>query len=365
MRSGEALYWVAFNQAPGIGPKRFYKLLRHFGEARRAWEADGRELARELGEKITADFLAFRRYHSLEEEAKRIEQAGCNLVLATDRIYPSLLKKITDPPPVLYYLGEFRPEDQMAVAVVGSRRATPGGLATAVELAAALASQGITVVSGMARGIDSAAHRGALRVHGGRTIAVLGSGIDRIYPPENKELMKEIAAHGVVCSEFPLGTRPLPGNFPARNRVISGLSLGVTIVEAAEDSGSLITAEFALEQSREVFAVPGAIDRQGSKGPHRLIKQGAKLVEDIKDILEGLNLPFISADELVTETAAVEKLSPVEQKILKLLADGERHIDLLIRDSGLPVSQVNSALALMELKELVFQTAAKTFRRKL
>ncbi|NLW56209.1 MAG: DNA-protecting protein DprA [Firmicutes bacterium] len=364
MRSKEALFWVAFNRAPGIGPKRFYKLLSHFGAARRAWEANEQELAGVLGKKLAAELLAFRQRYSLEEEAERIEQAGCGLLLATDRAYPPLLKKITDPPPVLYYLGEFRPEDQMAVAVVGARRATPGGLATAAELAAALAQQGITVVSGMARGIDSAAHRGALQVHGGRTIAVLGSGIDRVYPPENKELMQEIATSGVVCTEFPPGTRPLPGNFPARNRVISGLSLGVTVVEAAQDSGSLITAEFALEQGREVFAVPGAIDRQGSRGPHRLIKEGAKLVEEVNDILEGLNLPFISPDELVTETATGEELSPVEQKILQLLAEGEKHIDLLIRDSGLPVSTVNSALALMELKGLVLQAAAKTYRRK-
>ncbi len=364
MHAREALFWVAFNRAPGIGPKRFYKLLRHFGSAQRAWEAEDRELAEVLGEKLAAEFTAFRQRYSFAEEAERIEKAGCRLFLATDRTYPPLLKKIVDPPPVLYCLGEFRPEDQMAVAVVGSRRATPGGLATAAALAAALAQQGITVVSGMARGIDSAAHRGALQVIGGRTIAVLGSGIDQVYPPENKELMQEIAASGVVCTEFPLGTRPLPGNFPARNRVISGLSLGVTVVEAAQDSGSLITAGFALEQGREVFAVPGAVDRPGSKGPHRLIKQGAKLVEDVQDILEGLNLPFISPDELVTETAAAEELSPEEERLLELLAEGEKHIDLLIRDSGLPVSTVNSALAMMELKGLVCQAGAKTYRRK-
>ncbi|HBG15495.1 MAG TPA: DNA-protecting protein DprA [Firmicutes bacterium] len=364
MLSGEVPYWLAFNKAPGIGPKRFYKLVEVFGDARTAWEADVKELAGVIGKKIATDLVSFRRNLSLEEEVEQVEKVGCKLLLATDHNYPPLLKKIIDPPPVLYYKGEFRPEDQMTVAVIGSRRATPSGLATAMELAADLAVQGITVVSGLARGIDSAAHRGALAVKGGRTIAVLGCGIDRIYPPENKELMEKITFNGVVCSEFPLGTRPFPGNFPARNRVISGLSLGVTVVEAAEDSGSLITVEFALEQGREVFAIPGPIDRQGSKGPHRLIKQGAKLVEEVNDILETLNLPFLSADELITGNEKTIEFSPVEQCIWDLLAAGETHVDILIRDSGRPVSEVSSALVLMELKGLISQVAAKTFHRK-
>jgi DNA processing protein len=363
MFPGEEVYWLALSKAPGIGLKRFYKLIKTFGDPRQVWQAGLSELSPVIGRKVAVDFIQFRRKFSMEKEWEQLEKGGYKIVLVNDRSYPGLLKKIHDPPPVLYYKGEFRPEDQFAVAVVGSRAATPSGLSIARELAAGLAVQGITVVSGLARGIDSAAHRGALSVKGGRTIAVLGSGIDRVYPPENKDLMEEISDHGVVCSEFPLGTNPFPGNFPARNRVISGLSLGVTVVEASKDSGSLITAEFALEQGREVFAVPGSIERKGSKGPHRLLKEGAKLVEEVGDILEALNLPYLSFEEMHTIDKVKDEFSPVEKELWGLLAAGETHIDILIRDSGLPVSEVNSALVQMELKGIIMQVAANTFRR--
>ncbi|NLY90369.1 MAG: DNA-protecting protein DprA [Firmicutes bacterium] len=367
MLTDEALYWLALHKAPGIGPKRFYQLLAAFGTAKAAWESDLRALTAVLGPKIAADLLAFRRSCSLQAEEKRVKKAGCRVMLVTDTAYPPLLKKIIDPPPVLYYYGAFRPEDRLAVAVVGSRRATPSGLATARKLAADLAAQGVTVVSGLARGIDSAAHRGALSVKGGRTIAVLGSGLDRVYPPENASLVEEIAQRGVVCSEFPLGTPPYAGNFPARNRVISGLSLGVTVVEATNDSGSLITADFALEQGRDVFAVPGPIEREGSKGPHGLIKQGAFLVEEVKDILAVLNLPFLAVDADPPPEVAVQRADPgltaAEQKIWDLLAAGETHIDHLIQASKLPAATVNAALTMLEMKGAVTQVAARTYRR--
>ncbi len=359
----EEIYWLALNKAPGIGSRRFYKLIKTFDDPKQVWQAGLSELSQVIGRKIAMDFIEFRRKFSVDEEWERLEKGGFKILLVKDRNYPGLLKKIHDPPPVLYYRGEFRPEDQFAVAVVGSRAATPSGLSIARELAADLAVQGITVVSGLARGIDSAAHRGALSVKGGRTIAVLGCGIDRVYPPENKDLMDEISNHGVVCSEFPLGTKPFPGNFPARNRVISGLSLGVTVVEASKDSGSLITAEFALEQGREVFAVPGSVNRKGSKGPHRLLKEGAKLVEEVGDILESLNLPYLSFEEPHTIDKVESGLSPVEKKLWGLLAAGETHIDILIRDSGLPASEVSSALVLMELKGIIQQVATNTFWR--
>jgi DNA processing protein len=364
MLTEEALYWIALHKAPGIGPKRFYRLLTAFGTARAAWEAEPGALTKVLGPKVAADLVTFRRTCSPPAEGERVEKAGCGVLLANDPAYPPLLKQTSDPPPVLYYKGRFQPLDQLAVAIVGSRRATPRGLNTARELAADLAAQGVTVVSGLARGIDSAAHRGALQVEGGRTIAVLGSGLDRVYPPENAGLMQAIAERAVVCSEFPLGTPPYAANFPARNRVISGLSLAVTVVEATTDSGSLITADFALEQGRDVFAVPGPIEREGSKGPHGLIKQGALLVEGAKDILAALNLPLLAVDATEACEADLDPaLSPAEQKIWDLLAAGETHIDDLVRASGLPVATVNSALVMMEMKEVISQVAAKTYRR--
>ncbi|NLM37410.1 MAG: DNA-protecting protein DprA [Firmicutes bacterium] len=364
MLTDEALYWIALHKAPGIGPKRFYRLLAVFGTARAAWEAEPRALVEVLGRKVAADLVAFRRTCAPAAEGESVQKAGCRVLLACDSAYPVLLKQTSDPPPVLYYKGEFKPSDQLAVAIVGSRRATPRGLNTARELAADLAAQGVTIVSGLARGIDSAAHRGALQVEGGRTIAVLGSGLDQVYPPENAGLMQAIAERGVVCSEFPLGTPPYAANFPARNRVISGLSLAVTVVEATADSGSLITADFALEQGRDVFAVPGPVEREGSKGPHRLIKQGAFLVEGPNDILAALNLPLLAVEASTAAQAGPDlALSPVEQQIWDLLAAGETHVDDLVRASGLPAAAVNSALVMMEMKKVVSQVAAKTYRR--
>jgi len=358
----ETIHWLALNRAPGIGPRRFFRLLEAFGTAVKAWAAPAGLLTGVLGRAAAREFVNYRQKARVEEEWETAKKKNIKYLLYKEKNYPELLKKIPDPPPVLYYAGEFRPEDRCAVAVVGSRAATPGGLELARELAAGLAAQGITVVSGLARGIDTAAHRGALTTGGGRTIAVLGSGLDRLYPRENQELAGEIKRRGVVCSEFPLGTSPLPVNFPVRNRIISGLSLGVTVVEASADSGSLITAGLALEQGREVFAFPGPVDRKVNKGTNRLIKQGAALVEGVEDILYALNFPF----QVSKETAAaveVEDLSPPEKKVWELLAGEASHIDLLVRESGLPASEVAAALALLELKGLVAQVATKTYRR--
>ncbi len=361
----ERIHWLALNRAPGIGPRRFFRLLEAFGTAEQAWNAPAGLLTGVLGRAVARDFVAYRQKVRVEEEWETAKRKNIKCLLFKEENYPELLKRIPDPPPVLFYTGEFRPEDRFAVAVVGSRAATPGGLELARELAAGLAAQGITVVSGLARGIDTAAHRGALSVPGGRTIAVLGSGLDRLYPRENRDLAGEITRRGVVCSEFPLGTGPLPGNFPVRNRIISGLSLGVTVVEAAADSGSLITAEWALEQGRDVFAFPGPVDRKVSKGTNRLIKQGAALVEGVEDILGALNLPFQAVQAAKETAAAVETddWSLPEKKVWALLAGEAAHIDLLVRESGLPASEVAAALALLELKGLVAPVATKTYRR--
>ena len=368
MLQEEAWYWLALSRVPGIGPRRFFRLLEAFGSAGEAWTASPALLAGVIGRKLAREFLAYRRRVNVEEEWEKLKTKNIKYVLYPEEKYPPLLKRIPDPPPVLYYTGDFQNEDQWAVAVVGSRSATPGGLEIARELAAGLAAQGITVVSGLARGIDTAAHRGAQEDGGGRTIAVLGSGLDRLYPRENQELAREISRRGAVCSEFPPGTEPLPGNFPVRNRIISGLSLGVVVVEAAADSGSLITAGHALEQGREVFAVPGPVNRKANQGSNRLIKQGAALVEGVADILSALNLPFPAGEETAATTETGDKPEPAglttaEARIWQLLADGPCHIDLLVRESGLPASEVGAALAILEMKGLVLAVATKTYQR--
>lgn len=358
----EKAYWLALSGAPGIGPRRFNKLLEVFGSAREVWEGSLPALSTVLGRSPAEELADYRKRVEPRKVWDALVETGYKTFFSCEECYPKLLREISDSPPVLYYLGEYRPEDQLAVAVVGARSATPGGLILAESLAKDLAAQGVTVVSGLARGIDSAAHRGALMVNGGRTIAVLGNGLDQVYPPENKELMEEISRRGMICTEFPPGTKPLAQNFPARNRIISGLSLGVTVVEAAEDSGSLITAGFALEQGRDVFAVPGPIDRRVSKGANRLIKQGARLIEGAEDILTVLNLPFVSEQELAAADSDAGGLTPAEKRLRDLLAEGEAHVDILVRDSGLPASEVGAALATMELKGTVSRIASNIYR---
>ncbi|MGQ9778455.1 MAG: DNA-processing protein DprA [Bacillota bacterium] len=356
-------FWMAINKVPGIGPKRFGLLIRHFGTARAVWEASAAELAAAgLGPRAVENLLAARRRISPEAEAERAVREGVRVLALYLPGYPRLLAKIPAPPPVLFVRGEIRPEDEVAVAVVGTRTPTPSGRLTAERLAGELAAQGVTVVSGMARGIDTAAHRGALAA-GGRTIAVLGSGIDVVYPPENLRLYEEIAAEGgAVISEFALGTEPLPMNFPARNRVISGLALGVVVIEAASDSGSLITAGHAAEQGREVFAVPGPVELELSRGPNRLIKQGAKLVEGVRDILEELSLPFLSPAEVATAKETVE-LSADEKRVLGVLTHEPRHVDLIVRESGLASAQVNAALVMLVIKGLAREWPGSLFSR--
>ncbi|MGE5528280.1 MAG: DNA-processing protein DprA [Patescibacteria group bacterium] len=355
-------YWVALNQIPCIGAKRFRQLLNHFGSAEEAFRAPLQALQEAgIGPHAAQVMAAEREKIEPGRELMKAAREGVEIVTLQSPSYPRLLARIPDPPPVLYVRGSLLPEDGTAVAIVGARAATVNGRLAAEKLAGDLARQGVTIVSGMARGIDSAAHQGALR-SGGRTIAVLGSGLDVIYPPENNALYRQIAGNGAVISEFPLGTEPLQMNFPARNRIISGLSLGVVVVEASHDSGSLITAGHALEQGREVFAVPGAVDQEGSRGPHRLIKQGAKLVEDAGDILEELSLPVLSVEEVAAARTPVD-LSPEEEKILQTLGHEPRHVDLVVRDSGLASGVVGAALVMLEMKGLVRQWAGGLFSR--
>ncbi|MBI2845457.1 MAG: DNA-protecting protein DprA [Chloroflexi bacterium] len=346
-------YWVGFNQVPGIGPIKFKQLLDHFGDAGQAWEAEARELKEAgLDAKAIENLLAFRQKVSLEEEIDKLSKAGIKVVTWSDKNYPEKLRSIHDPPPLLYRKGELLSQDGWAVAVVGTRSPRPYGRQIVEEIASDLARSGVTVVSGLARGIDSLAHRAALEA-GGRTIAVLGSGIDVLYPEEHKPLAEAIIKQGVILSEYPLGTPPVAENFPRRNRLISGLALGTVIVEAGADSGALITADYALEQGRELFAVPGNVTSPKSRGTNKLIQEGgAKLIFSAADILEELNMTMIQEQR---QAAAVLPQNETEALVLGTLSTEPMHVDEIGRQTRLPISQVTGTLALLELKGLVRQ----------
>ncbi|RLE13944.1 DNA-protecting protein DprA [Candidatus Aerophobetes bacterium] len=286
-----------------------------------------------------------------------IQKLGIKIITWKDPLYPRSLKSIFDPPFLLYLRGELKKEDEKAVAMVGTRRATNYGKIAARKLARELARSGITIVSGMARGIDTCAHEGALE-EGGRTVAVLGCGVDVVYPPENRSLMEQIIKQGAVISEFSLGTEPLARNFPRRNRIISGLSMGVVVVEAPLKSGALITVDYALEQGREVFAVPGVITSPYSRGTNRLIKEGAKVVEDVYDILEELKIPFVQKKN---KSLIDYQLSFKEKIVFDQLTSSPVHIDEIIEKSGLPVGEVADILMRLQLKGMVREIPGKFF----
>lgn len=342
-------YWLAFNLVPGIGPARFRRLVAYFGSAERAWRASTADLvAAGLDAKALESLLARRARIDLDQEMERLEKAGIILVTLEDAIYPPLLRHVADAPPLLYVWGTLRPDDELAIAVVGTRRATVYGKQVCERLVSEIAGRGITVVSGLALGIDAVAHRTALTA-GGRTIAVVGSGVDVVYPPSHGPLAREIAEHGAVISEYPLGSPPDAGNFPARNRIISGMTKLTLVVEAGETSGALITANFAVEQGRDVLAVPGSILAVSSVGTNRLIQQGAKLVQDAQDILDELDVVTVGRQ---LEFRAIAPEDPIERSLLTVLTGEPSHIDEIVRQVNLPVSAVSSALALLELKGL-------------
>lgn len=354
----EVKYWIGFNIVRGIGPAKVRALLDHFCDLRLAWEATADQLrAAGLDSRALKSLLAVREKLDLEAEVARLARAGVRVVTWSSPDYPDRLRHIYHPPPVLYLRGSLAPADEWAVAVVGTRRATVYGKEATRRIAGELARAGVTVVSGLAKGIDTAAHRAALEA-GGRTIAVLGCGVDVTYPAENRNLMQRILEQGAVISEYALGTPPESSNFPPRNRIISGLSLGVVVVEAAQRSGALITADFAAEQGREVFAVPGNMFNRTSKGCNRLIQQGAKLLLDVDDILEELNLTMV-AQQL--ELKAIVPENETESRLLKFLSGDPLHIDEIVRQAALPISEVSSTLALMELKGMVRQVGGMNY----
>jgi DNA processing protein len=351
-------YWIGFNVVPGIGAARFQALLDFFGDAETAWHADSDSLrAAGLDRRSLESLLTYRARLDLDQEVEKIERVGVQVLTLRGTGYPPLLREVHHPPPVLYVRGELTQADEWSVAFVGTRRATVYGREATRRLAGDLAGAGITIVSGLARGIDAQAHQAALDA-GGRTIGVLGCGIDRIYPAENVKLARAIADRGALITEYPMGTPPDAANFPPRNRIISGLSLGVVIVEAGETSGAMITAGFALEQGRDVFAVPGPIFSNQSRGTNKLIQNGAKLVLGYEDILQELNLTMVAEHR---EVQAIVPENETESLLLQHLSHEPIHIDEIGRESGLPITTVSSTLALMELKGMVKQVGGMNY----
>jgi DNA processing protein len=347
--------------APGVGCVLFKRLLEAFGGPEGAFRARPKALERVegVGPKVVQAIHRFDWADRVDRELEQMEKIGGSWVTWEDDSYPANLKNIYDPPPLLYMRGSLLAKDQTAVAVVGSRNPTLYGKGTAERIGRGLAQAGVTVISGLARGIDSCAHRGAIS-GGGRTLAVLGCGLDVVYPPENKDLYAQVACRGAVISEFPFGTRPEGDHFPIRNRIISGLSLGVVVVEATIRSGSLITARFALDQGRDVFAFPGNVDSPRSAGTNELIKQGAKLVTRLEDILE--EIPQIPPGPPPEEAPAL-RLSEEETRVLSVLTHEALHIDQIIARSELPSARTSATLLSLELAGYVKQLPGMRFVR--
>lgn len=374
--------WIALNMTPGVGPRVCARLLEHFGSAEAVFDAPRRELELLRLPPETVESVVARDLHTrAEEEVGKTRKLGGDILVLDDGVYPTLLRETYDPPIVLYVKGAWAEcLDQPCVAMVGSRRCSTYGQNAALMLARELAQRGITVISGLARGIDAAAHRGALEA-GGRTVAVMGTGLDQTYPRDHRKLSNEILdRQGALVTQFPLGTPPVSENFPYRNRVISGLSLGVVVIEAAENSGSLITARLAMEQNREVFAVPGNITSRNSFGTNYLIKgAGAKLVQQWQDVVSELP-PEIAARLLPppgrkprTKGELVEQLrlsppdlSDQELSVFKLLStDSPEHIDALAEAARLSITQLTSALLKLEMRELIRALPGKCFVRRM
>ena len=366
MDSREAL--VALNLVEGVGPLRVRQLLERFGDAPAILKASKQQLlqVRSIGEDTAGNISGWEKTVDLAGELKRISDFGGHVLTQADENYPALLREIYDPPIVLYVKGELTAKDKNAVAIVGSRMTTHYGIEVARKLAYQLAYVGVTVVSGGARGIDTAAHQGALSAKG-RTVAVLGTGINLVFPPENNELFERIAANGAVITQFPFNRSPDKQSFPIRNRIVAGMTLGTVVVEANLTSGALITANMAVEAGRQIFAVPGRIDSPRSKGCHELIKKGAKLCEGAEDILSEFEYLFPASNRPAApnETGVLPalELSGHEQKVFDALTNEESTIDEVIRRSGLPSSAVSVALLGLEMKRVVKQLPGKLFAK--
>ncbi|OGO00523.1 MAG: DNA protecting protein DprA [Chloroflexi bacterium RBG_13_52_12] len=352
-------YWVGFNNIPGIGRVRLGQLESFFGSLEPAWKASPGEMKRAgLDSAALRAIDQWRDKINPDAEMEKLERYRVKVLTSNDAEYPRRLKEIYDYPPVLYVKGNLLPEDEWCLAVVGTRRATVYGKQVTEEMVADLARSKITIVSGLAKGIDTVAHRSALEA-GGRTLAVFASGLDIVYPAENERLARDIMEHGALLSEYPLGAKPRAENFPRRNRILSGLSMGVLVTEADENSGAMITARDALEQNREVFAIPGSILSPASRGTNRIIQAGeAKLVNRYTDILEELNLTTVARQ---IEMSEILPESETESLLIKQLSAEPSHIDEVCQRSGLAAATVSSTLAMMELKGLVKQVGTMNY----
>ena len=356
-------YWVAFSRIPSIGTVRMRVLQSAFATLREAWEAPAPALkAAGLTANVLQQVTARRPAIDPDGEMEQLDKAGVKAITWHNDEYPAALKEIYDPPPVLFYKGGFTPEDVCGVAVVGTRRASAYGREACAALVRDLATAGVTIVSGLARGIDGIAHNSALEA-GGRTIAVMGAGVDVIYPSDHKQLAQRIAETGALLSEYPLGVRPDSRHFPRRNRLLSGLSLGVLVVEAPMDSGVMHTVRYALEQGRDVFAVPGSIFSPTSLGTNRLVQDGAKLITDAADILEELNVTRLEQQPILPGFSPMPTPEGVEAEVLQHIGAEPIHIDEVRRQTALPVANVSSMLSLLEIKGLVKQVGGMRYIR--
>ncbi len=375
--------WLRLILVPGVGTAHFIRLLARFRTPTEVLKSSEAALREVVGPSLAQRISQYTDTADVDAQERLLDKCGASLVTLEDPAYPVRLAEIYDPPLALFVRGTLHQQDDACIAVVGTRRATPYGIRMADKFGRDLAARGITVVSGMALGIDSAAHHGAIEA-GGRTIAVLGCGVDVVYPPQNTELIQEIAKHGCVISQFTMGTKPSPGHFPYRNRIISGLTLGTLVIEAPLDSGALITARQAAEQGREVFAVPGQVGVRNSEGPHSLIREGAKLAETVDDILVELELPAAIRQPVLptklqppdeastqhpapaaaarTETRSTSQaVSTLERDILSVLSPNGSFVDEIAAACRISISEALSSLTLLELKGLVRQFSGKRF----
>jgi DNA processing protein len=374
MHSDDYIGWLALALTPGLGARTAGKLLREFGSPDAIFNASLTALEGQRIPAAVAQALHSRRPLSdAAKELAQVQATGCRLLTWDEPEYPARLREIYDPPPLLYVRGNIELLSRHLISIVGARRPTPYGNQMAERISRDLADRGLVISSGLARGIDASAHKGALSSANGATIGVLGCGIDVVYPKENKKIFEQMEQRGAIISEFPIGTFPAPQNFPIRNRIIAGMALGVVVVEGAQYSGSLITARLAMEFGREVFGVPGHVTQPSSFGPNQLIKQGAKLVTGWEDVVEELPTP-VRAELMPVETASHEEraalvedsLSPTEKPLYSILSlDEARHVDDLVELSGLTSSEVLASLFDMELKGVIRQLPGKQFLKVL
>ncbi len=361
----DKVYWIWLSSIPGIGAKRFYYLIKRFGSPKAVWECTNNDIldaSRLIGDRVAQNVVIHKSMEHLEKAQKIADESDIEVITLIDDEYPKLLKTIYDPPPVLYCKGQPLMETPYMVSIVGSRRTSEYGRQMAERLAYDLSCAGVTIVSGLARGIDTMAHRGAIRA-GGYTIGVLGCGVDVIYPRENKKLFMQMQQQGTLISEYPPGTQPAAGNFPARNRIISGLSQAVVVVEAGSTSGALITADFALEQGREVYALPGNVTSPYSSGTNQLIKEGATPVTCADDILEALG---ITGNKKARQPSGISyQLDIFEMEVYNALEDGEKLLEELAAITGFEIGKLNAILTILEMKGIIKQLPGGKFARQL